>query len=124
MVTKKLSRPKSAAQQSRDATLEQLTSLQTRVEHLERDSSEMRSDMFKLTEELGALRVVVKHVDERTLRGEKLMGLMQIEQRRQTRTINRIADALDVEHEPEPELSDPAATPPQRGRKVTMSRRP
>lgn len=52
--------------------------------------------MGALSEEMSALRFVVKQVDERTLRGERLMLDMQGEQRKMSSTIDRIAEVLHV----------------------------
>ena len=54
--------------------------------------------MSHLTEELSALRYIVKQMDERTLRGERLMLDMQGEQLRMSRAVDRIASALHVNH--------------------------
>lgn len=94
---KQTSRPKRRARtqvELASGLSHQLTALQGRVESLERDSQDMRTDMGKLSEELGALRVTVKQVDERTLRGEKLMMDMQLEQRKQSKVLDRIAFAV------------------------------
>jgi septal ring factor EnvC (AmiA/AmiB activator) len=73
-----------------------ITQLQRRVATLEDDFREMRHGMSKLSEELGELRATVRHVDERTMRGEKLMLEMQVEQRRMARSVERIVDALHI----------------------------
>lgn len=52
--------------------------------------------MGALSEEMAALRFTVKQVDERTLRGERVMLEMQGEQRKMSGTIDRIAQALNV----------------------------
>lgn len=84
-----------------------LADVEARVEALERDSKQMRNEMGKLTEELGALRVTVHQVDERTRRGEKLLMHMQGEQRQMSKTLDRIADHLHVPPPP----SDPEPIP-------------
>lgn len=73
-----------------------ITLLQRRVATLEDDFREMRTGMSKLSEELGELRATVRHVDERTMRGEKLMLEMQVEQRRMARSVERIVEALHI----------------------------
>lgn len=77
-----------------------ITLLQRRVATLEDDFREMRSGMNKLSEEMAELRTSLRHVDERTVRGEKLMLEMQGEQRRMSRAVDRIAEALHVPTEP------------------------
>lgn len=74
---------------------------------------DMKNQMGALGEDLSALRITVKHVDERTLRGEVLMLDMQGAQRRMAHTVERIAAALHVEAPPEDSM-DPDATPNHR----------
>lgn len=52
--------------------------------------------MGSISEDVASLKVSVKHVDERTLRGEKLMLQMQGEQRKMAHTVDRIAEHLHV----------------------------
>lgn len=73
-----------------------VSALQLRVVALEKDFTNIRGDMHHLSEEVTALRVTVRHVDERSLRGEKLMLEMQGEQRKMSKLLNKIADALKV----------------------------
>jgi len=73
-----------------------LAKLRQRVEALETDFHALRTDMGNLSDELGSLRMTVKQVDDRTLRGEKLMLEMQGEQLKISRTLDRIALHLHV----------------------------
>ena len=67
-------------------------------------------------EDLSALRTFMKHVDDRTLRGEKLMNAIQMDQRHTSRVVDAIAEKLQVtmpptvpkvvEIAPEPEMED------------------
>jgi len=66
--------------------------------------------MNNLSEDVSALSTTVKRVDERSQRGEKLMLEMQGEQRKQSRTIDRIAVALHVEQGSEAEVTQLAET--------------
>lgn len=80
-----------------------LDGLESRVSTLERDVSMLKNSMSALSEEMSALKFAVKQVDERTLRGERLMLDMQGEQHRMSRTIDRIAQTLNVpkdDHDP------------------------
>lgn len=52
--------------------------------------------MNDLGEDLSALRTTVKHVDERTLRGEGVMMSMQVEQHRMSRVLDLVAEKLEV----------------------------
>lgn len=52
--------------------------------------------MDDLGEDLSALRTTVKHVDERTLRGEAVMLSMQLSQRRVERVLDAVAEKLQV----------------------------
>ena len=77
-----------------------------RVTQLEKDMLDVRGRMGRLGEDLSALRISVKQLDERTLRGERLMMDMQLDQRlmakeqtHMARTVERIATALHVGHE-------------------------
>lgn len=63
---------------------------------MEADFAAMRGDMNNLSEDVSALRTTVKRVDERTLRGETRMLEMQVEQRRMSRVLDRIATSLNV----------------------------
>lgn len=77
--------------------------LESRVSTLERDVNMLKNSMSALSEEMTALRFTVKQMDERTLRGERLMMDIQGEQHRMSRTIDRIANTLNVpkdDHEP------------------------
>ena len=79
-----------------------LVKLRARVEALETDFNVLKADMDNLSDELGSLRTTVKQVDDRTLRGEKLMLEMQGEQLKISRTIDRIALHLNVTPESSP----------------------
>ncbi len=92
---KKTSKRRSAAQKSPS-----LSALATRVQALENDFSAMRGDMTSLSDDVAGLKKVVKQVDERTLRGEKLMLDMQGEQRRTAKMIDRIAQHFSLTVEP------------------------
>lgn len=56
----------------------------------------MRAKMDDLGDDLSALRTTVKHVDERTLRGEGVMMSMQGEQRRMSKVLDLVAEKLNV----------------------------
>ena len=69
--------------------------------------------MGTLAEEVAGLNTVVKQVDARTLRGERLMTEMQGEQRRASRMIDAIARKWDIAVEPPvPAPADPGDAPP------------
>lgn len=75
----------------------------------------VKGDMGALSDEMFALKTVVTQVDKRTLRGEKLMLEMQGEQLRAGRTIDRIAQRLELAPEPprQPVVdADPGDEPP------------
>lgn len=78
--------------------------LQKKVADLEKGFSTLRSDMTLFSSELAGLKAAVKQVDERSLRGEKLMSWIQVDQIRSSKTIDKIAAKLELELEP--------ATPP------------
>lgn len=71
--------------------------LEARVKKLEEDMHEMRAKMTDFGDDLAALRTTVKHVDERTLRGERVMLSMQVEQHRMSKNIDLIAEKLQVQ---------------------------
>lgn len=85
-------------------------SLASRVAKLEEDMHEMRSKMAGFGEDLAALKTAVKHVDERTLRGEKLMMSMQMESRHTSKVVDAIAAKLQVNLPPATPVS---AVPPE-----------
>ncbi len=68
-----------------------LKELENRLSQVERDSLAMRSEMSTLKEDVAALRTTVKQVDERTIRGEKLMLEMQGEQRKTFKLLETVA---------------------------------
>lgn len=74
--------------------------LEARVLQLELDMHSMRTKMDDLGEDLSALRTTVKHVDERTLRGEAVMLSMQLSQRRVERVLDAVAEKLQVSLSP------------------------
>lgn len=92
--------PKKPTKQSmakpRGLRLAVVSELQKRVHSLEVDVRTMNDRMDTLSHELVALKVVVKQVDERTIRGEHLMLEMQGEQRKISKTLDRIAAHLHV----------------------------
>ena len=90
------------ASRQRMGALLALSALQERVATLEHGHREMRAAVGQLSEELGALRVSVRHVDERTIRGERLAHEMQKEQRAMMRLVTDIAEALEVVPTPPP----------------------
>lgn len=75
---------------------EPLDGLASRVSTLERDVHALKASMGALNEEMSALRFTVKQMDERTIRGERVMLDVQGEQRRMSKTIDRIAATLNV----------------------------
>jgi len=86
---------KKKTKSSRTAKAKSSTLLQ-RVTALEKDFASLRSNMTNLSEEVSTLSATIKHVDERTQRGEKLLMDMQISQRRTSRVVDRIAVFLKV----------------------------
>lgn len=70
--------------------------LERRVTALEHDVHSLRTGMHSLSQEMSALKHAVKQVDERAMRGERLMMEMQVEQLRMAKTLDRIAHALQV----------------------------
>lgn len=95
------------------APAQSLASLKHRVAALEKDFHSLRSDMGLLSDEVASLKVVVKQVDARTLRGEKLMLDMQGEQMRVSRTVDRIAQHFSLAPEPRKSaLADPGDSSP------------
>lgn len=87
MATKKKSKAAPAA-------IRKLSTLEGRVTALEHDVHALRNGMTHLTEEVVLLKAAVKQVDERTLRGERLLMEMQGEQLRMAKTLDRIAVML------------------------------
>lgn len=55
--------------------------------------------MGTLSEAVDVLRISVKHIDERTIRGETLMLAIQGEQHKQSKVLERIAHSLHVEED-------------------------
>lgn len=76
-----------------------LDGLELRVTTLERDVSVLKNSMSALSEEMSALRFAVRQMDERTLRGERVLLEMQGEQSKMRRVVERIADALNVKQD-------------------------
>lgn len=104
MAKKKIIKRRSAARKSPS-----LDALASRVKALENDFSAMRGDMTNLSDDVAGLKKVVKQVDERTLRGEKLALEMQGEQRRTAKMIDRIAAHWNLTVEPPvPPATEPA----------------
>lgn len=78
-----------------------LVGLEQRVTVLEHDVHALRTGMTRLTEEMTMLKVAVKQVDERTIRGERLMLEMQGEQSKMVKALDRIAATLAAHAEEE-----------------------
>jgi hypothetical protein len=76
--------------------------LASRVSALEADVVLLRGSMVAIATDVQSLKLTVHQMDERTVRGEKLMLMVQLEQRRIARTIDAIADKLEVVHTPLP----------------------
>jgi hypothetical protein len=72
------------------------TALERRVERLELDMHDVRSKMKDFGEDLSALRVSVKHIDERGLKGERVLMSVQQENRHTARLVEAIAEKLQV----------------------------
>ena len=68
--------------------------LEGRVLALEHDTQEMRDNMERLSEDVQLLHATIKQMDERTIRGERLMMEMQGEQRQQSKVLSEIAAHL------------------------------
>lgn len=57
---------------------------------------DVRSKMKDFGEDLSALRVTVKHIDERGLKGERVLMSVQQEGRHTARLVEAIAEKLQV----------------------------
>ncbi len=68
--------------------------LEDRVLALEHDTQEMRDNMERLSEDVQLLHATIKQMDERTIRGERLMMEMQGEQRQQSKVLAEISAHL------------------------------
>jgi hypothetical protein len=79
-----------------------LQDLKRRVCLLEKDFHTMKVDVGHLSEELAVMKISMKHVDERTKRGELVLLEMQGEQRKISRTLDRLAQAQGITPEPAP----------------------
>jgi hypothetical protein len=91
-------------------------SLERRVQRLEMDMHDMRAKMNDFGEDLSALRVSVRHVDERTLRNEKVMLEVQGEMRQGFRLVAALADKFQVvAPPPHPKLAEPLEEDPELG---------
>lgn len=74
-----------------------LAHLDKRVTILELGMTGIGVTVKRLDDEVSLLRSVVKGIDERTIRGEKLMMSMQGEQRQMLRILERIATSVHAE---------------------------
>lgn len=83
-----------------------LAALSKRVQQVEVDVSALKSQMDIFREDMTSLRTHLRQIDERTVRGERLLMEMQIEQRRASRVLEAVADRLGV-----PPLSTPTPIP-------------
>lgn len=86
-----------------------LTVLQKRVSVLEQDFHTMKTDVGHLTEELAVVKISMKHIDERTRRGEVVLLEMQGEQRKISRSLDRLLGAQGLPPEPTPVTQVPPA---------------
>lgn len=67
-----------------------------RVGQLESDMVEMKSKMGALGEDLSALKTTIRQVDERSVRGEKVMMSMQGEVHKMAKEQHRASQVLDL----------------------------
>lgn len=88
----------------------------SRVTVLERDVMELKTAMSEF-------RVVLRQVDDRTVRGEALMGYMQGEQRKQTQLLSMLVRHL-ISGVPISPLADSDPTPPAGTRIPDLADRP
>lgn len=58
---------------------------------------QVEGDVRVLKQDHAILRDHIRQIDERTLRGERLMMEMQMEQRHMARTLDAIAQKLDIQ---------------------------
>lgn len=72
--------------------------LAVRVTALEDQVSSLLNDMRTLGDQLEILRMAVRQVDERQIRGEKVLLAVQVDSRRTLKTVERISAALNVEN--------------------------
>lgn len=77
-----------------------LADLAARVTELEDDFVSLKADMANLGSDVAALRVAVRQVDERTIRGEHLMLAIQGDQVRAFKVLERIEARLSGGAEP------------------------
>jgi SMC interacting uncharacterized protein involved in chromosome segregation len=73
-----------------------LVLLQSRVEQVEGDVRALKYEVDTVRQDLTALTISMRQIDERTIRGEKLLMEMQGEQRRTNRLLEGIAAKLEV----------------------------
>ena len=73
-----------------------LAALSKRVQQVEGDVSSLRSEVTAFKEDMTVLRTQIRQIDERTLRGERLMMEMQIEQRHMARVLDAVAAKLEI----------------------------
>lgn len=105
---KKAKQPKRVAKPTRTGD-----ALRLRVAALEEGFTTMRENVSSLHEDMAALRTTVKHVDERSRRGEVIWLQMQGEQRQLTKgvkamqtTLELIAEAVHAKGTAQPEGTD------------------
>jgi hypothetical protein len=91
-----------------------LAHLDKRVTILELGMTGIGVTVKRLDDEVSLLRSVVKGIDERTIRGEKLMMSMQGEQREMMKLLGSIADSLR-RHEHEAKPTPPVPMPQEPG---------